>query len=108
MSNTNEARTPGNVYTVYEQDLINAHVDLCLIHLVRDYGNLVGDFDDNLRDTAVTRSLDFMEGYIQAFESHLDYLSSYEHVSQRYEKLTGSMAVAPLTDSVPLRAVDDG
>ena len=77
----------GGVYTDIEQRLIDMRVDLCLINLVRDYGEMVKGFDSNAQDTAVTRSLDFMDGYIQDFEGYFEFLKSPEHIKYRYERM---------------------
>lgn len=88
-----ETRKPIEVYDAYNQGLINMHVDLCLIRLVREYGSRLNEFDENSRYTAIDRSLDFMDGYVLEFEKHLKYLQSREHINQRYEELTSPKIV---------------
>lgn len=83
-----EMKKPIEVFDAYSQGLINMHVDLCLIRLVREYGSWLKEFDENARDTAIDRSLDFMDGYVSDFEGYLDYLQSPDYIQQRYEKIT--------------------
>lgn len=83
-----EIKKPIDAFDSYVQGLINMHMDVCLIQLVRDYGPLLPEFDENSRDTAIDRSLDFLLGYVSDFEKYLDYFQSSEYIQLQYEKFT--------------------
>ena len=84
----------------YEQNLVNMQVDLCLIRLVQQFGNQVHNFDQDAQDTAIDRSLDFMQDYIYNFESYVKYLQSQDYILERYTKITGSVPVRPIEEQL--------
>ena len=76
--------------TENEQDIINMHVDLCLIRLVRCFGKEVQSFDDNLQETAIERSLDFLDDYVGNFESYVRYLESRDSENETGLKIVAN------------------
>ena len=79
--------TPTEVIDGFEQGLVDMSVDVCLIRLVRMYGDDIHRFDDNKQCTAIERSLDFMDSYIDEFEFYVKYLKSDEFTKFRYDKM---------------------
>lgn len=89
-------RTPIQVLDELDQLFINVHTDLCLIEALRFHCGTVPGFDDESIQTAMDWSLARLQGYFDTLSACFDYFQSYEYVSQQYEKLTGSVPVAPL------------
>ena len=79
--------TPGDFFDIYERNVVDMAIDICLIRLVRDYGERVNGFNDDCRYSAIERSLDFMDGCVDEFKAYFNYIKSDQFIKQRYEKL---------------------